>query len=82
MVPKGYNKGTGLIHACELIGADPAESVAFGDSVNDLDMFRAAGTAVAMGNGAETAKTNADLITTTMHDDGIYNAMVKLGIIR
>ena len=82
MVPKGYNKGTGLIHACELIGADPAESVAFGDSVNDLDMFRAAGTAVAMGNGAEIARSNADLVTTSIHDNGIYNAMVSLGLIQ
>ncbi len=81
MVPHGFSKGTGLIHACELLGSDPADSVAFGDSVNDLDMFRAAGISVAMGNGSPEAKECADIITTDMKDDGIENALIRLGII-
>lgn len=81
MVPKGYSKGTGLIHTCQLLGSDPQDSVAFGDSVNDLDMFRAAGTAVAMGNGSDEAKACADIVTADLKDDGIEKALIKLGII-
>jgi hypothetical protein len=81
MVPKGYSKGTGLIHACELLGAAPEDSIAFGDSVNDLDMFRAAGTSVAMGNGSSEARECADIITTDLKDNGIENALIRLGII-
>ena len=80
-MPKGYSKGTGLIHACEIIGIDPKDSIAIGDSANDIDMFRAAGTSVAMGNGSDVAKAAADIVTTSLHEDGIYNALVKLGLI-
>lgn len=81
MVPHGYNKGTGLKHACELLGIDVKDSIAIGDSVNDLDMFRMAGFAVAMGNGSDDAKAAADYVTADLHDDGIYKALSYLKLI-
>lgn len=81
MVPHGYNKGTGLKHACDLLGIDVSDSVAFGDSVNDLDMFRAAGFAVAMGNGSDEAKNASDHVTSSLHEDGISKALSYLNII-
>ena len=81
MVPHGYNKGPGLKHACDLLGIDVSDSVAFGDSVNDLDMFKAAGFAVSMGNGSDDAKNAADYVTSTLHEDGISKALSYLNLI-
>lgn len=81
MVPHGFSKGTGLRHACDLLGIDVKDSVAFGDSVNDLDMFRAAGFSVAMGNGSDDAKNASDYVSSTLHEDGISKALAYLNII-
>ena len=42
MVPKGFNKGTGIAKVCEILGEDIANTVAFGDSINDKEMLLAA----------------------------------------
>ena len=81
LVPPGVNKGTGLTEACRYLGADPKDAVAFGDSANDLDMLRAAGTGVCMGNGTEALKREADLVTASMEEDGIEKALIQLGLI-
>lgn len=81
IVPKGFHKGTGIRKVCELLGVDPADTFAFGDSVNDLGMFEAAGTAVAMGNGTQAAKDAADYVTDSLYEDGIWNACRHFGLI-
>ncbi len=81
LVPKGFSKGTGIIKTCELLGIDIKDTFAIGDSVNDLDMFSVANTAIAMGNGSDIAKENADYITTPMSEDGIYNALKHFELI-
>ena len=81
LVPKGSGKGAGIRKVCELLDLDINDTYAVGDSANDLDMFEAAGTAIAMGNGSDIAKEHADYITTAMADDGIYNAMKHFGLI-
>lgn len=81
MVPKGFNKGTGIKKLCELKGIDIKDTVAIGDGANDLDMFAAAGFSVAMGSGAEIARNAADYVTTGLKEDGIYNALKHLGLI-
>lgn len=57
------------------------ESIAFGDGGNDLQMFGAAGTSVAMGNGNPEVKEEADFVTDDVDHNGIWNACVKLGLI-
>ncbi len=81
MVPKGYNKGTGIIEICKLLGEDPRNTVAFGDSINDKEMLETAGTSVAMGRASDETKALADIVTTYLEDDGIWNAMKKLELI-
>lgn len=81
MVPKGFDKGSGIRRLCGLLGIDPADTVCFGDSVNDLGMFDACGVSVCMGNGMEVAKAAADYVTTAMEDDGIWNGCKHLGLI-
>ncbi len=81
MVPKGFDKGTGMVKVCELLGVDISDTFAFGDSANDLAMLRAAGTGIAMGNGSKEAKEAADHVTTPMEEDGIWNACRHFGLI-
>ena len=81
VVPKGYSKGTGVKKVCEFLGIDRRDSFAFGDSANDIDMFTACGTSVAMGSGSEKAKSAADYVTTGLQEDGIWNACVHYGLI-
>ncbi|WP_294219120.1 Cof-type HAD-IIB family hydrolase [Pseudobutyrivibrio sp.] len=81
LVPAGHNKATGMMKACELVGIDPKNTYAIGDSENDLDMLEAAGIGIAMGNGTENAKAAADYVTTAFDDDGIYNALKHYNLI-
>lgn len=74
MVPKGFDKKTGIAKVCEMLGVDLGDTFAFGDSVNDLGMFDIVGAAVAMGNGCEQAKKAADYITSPLSEDGIWKA--------
>ncbi len=80
MSPKGFDKGVGIRKVCELLGADMKDSIAFGDSANDLSMLKAAGFSVCMGNGQSIAKEAADLVTDDMKKDGIYKACRRLGL--
>ena len=57
------------------------EVIAFGDSENDLEMLRAAGIGVAMGNGSAESKAAADYVTTDCDEDGILNALKHFGLL-
>ena len=73
-VPKGFHKGTGIARVCEMLDMDIGDTFAFGDSANDIGMIRAARVGVAMGNGSEDVKSEADYVTTSVTKDGIWNA--------
>lgn len=81
ILPKGYSKGTGITYLCRVLGIDIKDTYAFGDSVNDLDMLRTAGTGISMGNGTKAAKEAADYVTDSIYEDGIYNACKHFGLI-
>jgi HAD-superfamily hydrolase, subfamily IIB len=72
------NKGSGLTKLTNILGVDPSEVMVFGDEQNDIPMFKFAGTAVAMGNGSDIAKSHANYVTDTNNDDGIAKALNKL----
>ncbi len=81
MVPQGVSKGTGLIRMAALLGVPVERTIAIGDSANDLDMLRAAGVGVAMGNGRPAVKNVADLVTAPIDRDGLARAFEDLGLI-
>jgi Cof subfamily protein (haloacid dehalogenase superfamily) len=81
IVPNGFSKGTGIKKVCELLDIDVADTVAFGDSANDLDMLDAAGYGVVMGNGSDVAKEHAGFVTEGLFDDGIKKGLEHLGLI-
>ena len=52
--------------------------MAFGDGGNDIEMLRHAGIGVAMGNANDEVKAAADIVTTSVDDDGVANSINKL----
>ena len=63
------------------LGADRADTIAFGDAKVDIPMFEACAYGVAMGSGGEEIKAAADYVTTDVDKDGLYNAFAHLGLI-
>ena len=78
VVEKEASKAEGLKRVCEYFGVPFGQTVAFGDSMNDYEVIRAAGVGVAMGNGDEELKRAADYVTANIEDDGVWNACVAL----
>ncbi len=81
MVPKGFDKGTGIREVCELLDTDIKDTYAFGDSMNDFEMIEASGCGVVMGGGADVVKEKADFVTKELREDGIYYACRELGLL-
>lgn len=76
----GLSKATGIQRLMHLLGVN--EYIAFGDSLNDVDMFKYANQSVAMGQGNEKLKSMATFVTKPINEDGIYYACVHLGLIQ
>ena len=66
---------------CERFGINIEDTVAFGDSMNDIDMFNTAALTVAMGNGEQALKDKADTVCGDILHDGLYDGFVKAGLI-
>jgi Cof subfamily protein (haloacid dehalogenase superfamily) len=80
-MPNGYSKGSSVEFVCEKLGVDIEDSVCFGDSLNDLDMFKTAHTRVAMGDSYPQIKELASFVTDTLEEDGIQHGLQHLGLI-
>ncbi|MBL0701582.1 MAG: HAD hydrolase family protein, partial [Spiroplasma sp.] len=50
---------------------------AFGDGLNDVEMFQEADVSVAMGNATKVVKEVAQFVTDDEYNDGIYNFLLK-----
>ena len=70
-------KGKALLGLCRALGIDPAETLAFGDGLNDISMLRAAGIGVAMGNADETVKAAADELAPDCDSAGVAAVISK-----
>src|SRR5699024_4905468 len=78
---KGSHKATGMQKILEHFKLDQSQSVAFGDSLNDIEMMEFANIGVAMGNGRDELKAVADYVTANVTEDGIYKGLKKLELI-
>lgn len=74
---KDVNKGKGLLNLGKILGISRAEIMAFGDGLNDMDMLKEAGFAVAMENGRDEVKEIADYITCSNEQEGVAYAIEK-----
>ena len=80
VLPKGYNKGTGLKNLAEKLGIKQEEVMAIGDGNNDVEMLEYANYGVAMGNASELAKNAAKYTTDTNENDGVAKAIRKYAL--
>jgi hypothetical protein len=78
---RGTNKGSAITLVLDHLGVDPAEAIGIGDSWNDIEMFEVCGTSVAMGNALPELKVMADHVTTSIAEDGVWNAFRRLGLL-
>ena len=72
------SKGDALRSACDHLNITPQQVVAFGDSENDLEMFRAAGASVAMGQADERTKAAATHVTARNDEAGVARAVERI----
>ncbi len=71
---KGITKGTGLQKITSYLNKAINDTIAIGDSLNDLDILKIAGLSICMGNGADECKKAADFVTKDISDDGLAYA--------
>ena len=64
--------------ACNHLGITTDQVVAFGDSENDIEMFRAAGASVAMGQADEHTKAVATHVTGRNDEAGVAQAVYRI----
>jgi phosphoglycolate phosphatase (TIGR01487 family) len=69
------NKGAGLTKVAKLMGLDSKDFVAMGDSLNDIEMLKASGFGVAVGNAHPDLKRIADMVTEGEHGAGVAEAV-------
>lgn len=80
VTPLGMSKATGLKKLCEFLDIKLEDTIAVGDSDNDVEMLKAVGCPVAMGNAMEHVKDVAKVIVADHDHDGcaeaIYNYLL------
>ncbi len=82
VVERKASKAVGLARLCDFYKIPLSQTIAFGDSMNDYDIVKAAGIGIAMGNAMDELKRAADYITDAIDQDGIKNACLHFGLIR
>ena len=75
------SKATGVQKVIEKLGLKPENLLVFGDELNDLELFDYAGLSIAMGHSHPKIIEKADYITKTVEEDGIFDALEKLGMV-
>ena len=78
VVTPGADKGTALGMLCRELGTDLKHTAAIGDSENDLEMLRAAGLPIAMGNANDAVKAICVRQTLTNAQDGVAAAIDRI----
>lgn len=80
LVNRKFDKGLGIRRVCEALGYDIADTVGFGDSMNDLEMIETVGTSVCMANGSPNLKKKSQIVCPAVEEDGMAKAFRDLGL--
>ncbi|MFT8348518.1 Cof-type HAD-IIB family hydrolase [Clostridium saccharoperbutylacetonicum] len=75
------HKATAIEVLLKHLNIDIKDTIAFGDGLNDIEMFEFCELGIAMGNAKEGLKKIADEITDTHDEGGIYNSLKMHGLI-
>ncbi|SBW10882.1 HAD-superfamily hydrolase [uncultured Eubacteriales bacterium] len=77
----GMDKVNAIKALLDHLGVDRADTLAFGDAENDIQMVEFCNTGVAMGNAEEGLKAVADHVAAHIDADGLWNAFAKYGLV-
>ena len=80
MINRKFDKGRGVRVVAEALGVDMADTIGFGDSMNDLEMIETVGVSVCMANGSPTLKARSSRICPAVTEDGLARAFRELGL--
>ena len=78
LTPKEINKRKTLQKLGKDLKIDLEEMIFFGDGTNDIEVIKAVGCGVAMGNALEEVKQEADYITESNNEDGIASFLEQI----
>ena len=81
IINRAFDKGKGVRIIAETFGFDLADTLGFGDSMNDLEMIQTVGTSVCMDNGSPALKKLSSLVCPAVEADGLAWAFEKLGLV-
>jgi len=73
----GINKGTALVDLAGRMGLAPADFLAIGDSVNDIQMLKIAGIGITVANAHPDTKAAAQYVAEKAYGDGFVEAVEK-----
>lgn len=77
IISKDVNKANGIRELSALLGINPEEILAIGDSENDIEILEYAGIGAVVGNASEAAKEKADYIAKNFYFDGVQEIIEK-----
>jgi hydroxymethylpyrimidine pyrophosphatase-like HAD family hydrolase len=75
-------KGAAVAKIIKYYGLRKEEALGFGDDLQDISVAEQVGTFVCMGQGKDEVKEKSSFVTTPVWDNGIYNALVHLGLVK
>ncbi len=74
---KGVSKAAGLRELCKHLDIPISETIAVGDAPNDLEVLKAAGLSIAMGNSRQEILDLADVVVSDCDHDGCAEAIYQ-----
>ena len=81
LINRQFDKGKGVRIVAEHYGTDLADTIGFGDSMNDLEMIETVGYSVCMANGSPALQEKSNLVCPAVEEDGLYQAFEQLGLL-
>jgi Cof subfamily protein (haloacid dehalogenase superfamily) len=76
-----YSKASGIICVIEKLEVSIKDSYAFGDGINDIEMFQTVSKGISMGNARSELDKYTFYKTLSVKEEGIYYALKKLNMI-
>lgn len=73
---RGVTKGTGLLKLCSYLNIPVTQTMACGDTENDIPILETAAIGVAMGNAIEKVKRISDFVTHSNEESGVGHAIM------
>lgn len=81
IIQKGCHKGQAIALLQKKLGISREETICFGDGQNDIAMFKASGTAIAMKKSHRGLKKVAAAICEDVSDHGIYKELKRRSVV-